>query len=120
MAGPTIIPTLPRSVPRAATAGSSSLSTSRGVIASSEGRCRPLSADIQPAARKSGHTCGWGRTALRVSRPQPTASPTSVASTMRRRSIQSASAPPMKAVASSGTSSATPSSPTANEDSVSR
>jgi hypothetical protein len=51
------MPKLPRRVPRTATAGSSFLSTSRGVMASSDGRCNPLSADIQPAATNSGHTC---------------------------------------------------------------
>ena len=89
-------------------------------MASSDGRCSPLSADIQPAATNSGHRCGWGSSAFRVRKPLPTARPTSVASTMRRRSSQSASAPPMKAVTSNGTSSATPRSPTANDDPVSR
>ena len=49
-AGPAIMPTLPRKVLSAAAAGISPGSTSRGVIASSEGRCRPLRADMKAAA----------------------------------------------------------------------
>ena len=75
---------------------------------------------MSAAARKSGHTPGRGSSAFAVSSAQPTASPTSVASTTRRRSSASASAPPMKAVTSSGTSSATPSRPTAKDEPVRR
>ena len=49
-AGPAIMPTLPRNAWSAAAAGISSGSTSRGVIASSDGRCSPLRADMIAAA----------------------------------------------------------------------
>ena len=92
-------------------AGISSASTSRGARESSEGRCRPLSADIhrghgvqRPDRRLAGER-GEGERAAAQARP------TSVARIIRRRSTVSASAPPRKAVTSSGSSSARPEQP---------
>ena len=114
-AGPAIITTLPRKAASEARAGISSSSTSRGERASSEGRCRPVRADIQ--ADTAYRTQTWGfPSAARASAPLPRASPTSVARIIRRRSTVSARAPPRKAVTSSGSSSAKPRSPTFSEE----
>ena len=73
---------------------------------------RPLQAvegRHQPGGEvEHGRPTAPARAALAISARQPAIRPISVAITSRRRSIQSASAPPTNAVSSSGTSSTTP------------
>ena len=120
MAGPAIMPTLPRSMVKDAAAGNSSRSTKRGVSASTDGRCSPVRADMYADIRNRDHTGGASIKASAASTPLPPASATSVVRTMRRRSRASASAPPINAVASRGANSARPNRPTASDDPVRR
>jgi hypothetical protein len=117
-AGPPIMPTVPRSESSALAAVSSSRSTSRGIIASSDGRWMPSRAAIAAATRKSTHTCGSASSEFATSAPAQRASESSESWTIRRRSFQSASAPPYSAAPSSGTSSTALSSPTISDEPV--
>ena len=93
--------------------------TSRGTEASSDGRCSAASPIIAAAAPNSGHACGCGSDALATSTAAQQHRPASHHLIRRLRSSRSASAPPYRPNTTSGTSSATPSSPTAVADPVS-
>src|SRR5262245_37084024 len=119
IAGPAIIPTLPRTTASDAAAGNSRFSTRRGSRDSIAGRRRPLTADIHAATRykRNGDA---PLVAMMASVALPAASATSVTIAMRHRSTASAMTPPMNAVARSGTSSTSPRRPTENDDPVRR
>jgi hypothetical protein len=110
---------VPRNPSSADAAASSSRGTSRGSIASSDGRCSPPAADIPAATRNSSHTCGSSSSAFATRTSDSSSSAVSASSTIRRRSCASASAPPTSAVSSSGTICTMPSRPTISVESVS-
>ena len=118
--GPPTIPRLLFSDESAAAAGSSSVETSLGTIASSEGRCRPSTPDHAKATTKSTHSCGCAESEFATSTPITRHIAPSVSRTIRRRSTASARAPPTNAVTSSGMSSARLRSPTMRDEWLSR
>ena len=113
------MPIVIRNDESAPAATSSSRSTSRGVSASSDGRCRPSSVASRADITNSTHSWGCGRSAFPTSTSDAAANESSVTCIIRRRSKASASAPPMNAAARSGASSASPSSPTTSEEPLS-
>ena len=89
------------------------------MAASRDGRCSAVSTLIPAASAYSGHTAGCGRIALPARPAASRPSPASHQRSSRRRSSRSASTPPYRPNTTSGTSSATPSRPTAKADPVS-
>jgi hypothetical protein len=119
MAGPMSMPNVPRNTVSAPAAGRSSRSTSRGIIASSDGRCKAKRPAWAPASANTAHNNGSGSSAFRSSSADNTANATSVRSTTVRRSSASAMAPPTSDSTSTGINSANPSNPTSNGECVS-
>ena len=115
-AGPVTMPMLPRKESRALAAISSCRSTSRGVRASSGGRWMPSSPAMIAPTTKSTQSCGLSSVALKARIPAQRAREASAIWTRRRRSKASASAPPTKAVTSSGPSSARLRRPTTSDE----
>ena len=103
----------------AAAAVSWSRGTTRGIDASSEGRCSAAAAIISPVTTYSGQVSGCAASAFSMRRAAQQASAASHARISRRRSKRSASTPPYRPNTTSGTSSTAPSRPTATVDPVS-
>ena len=111
-AGPAIIPTVPRMVLMALAAGISSGLTSRGSIASSDGRWTAYSPALIAVSTKISGTEALADKALSNSAPEISMKAVSLSSTILRRSIASAKRPPASPRVTIGTSSAPASSPT--------
>lgn len=92
--------------------------TIRAIRESSAGRWSPASADTPPATTYSGHNSGSGSRAFTSRIAASTPSPASVSRMTRRRSTESASAPPYSPKTTSGTSSTAPIAPTASGEPV--
>ncbi|CAM5599827.1 hypothetical protein SGRI78S_07204 [Streptomyces griseus subsp. griseus] len=93
-AGPAMAPICQRSEFSAAAAVCCSCGTIRAIRESSAGRWSPASADTPPATTYSGHSRGSGSRAFTSRIAASTPSPASVSRMTRRRSTESASAPP--------------------------
>ena len=115
-AGPVTMPMLPRKESSALAATSSWRSTRRGVSASSGGRWRPSSPAMSAPTTKRTQSFGLSSVAFSARIPAQSASEASAIWTSRRRSKASASAPPTKAVTSSGPSSARLRRPTTSDE----
>ena len=112
---------MPRLV-SACAAGISSWRTVRGISASREGRCIEEVEASTAASAKTSHSCGSGPkapNALAASTAVATAWATPVATSSRLRSTWSASAPPYRPKTTRGTSSTSPTRPTARLEPVS-
>ena len=108
------MPTVPLSILSAPADVSSSRSTSRGSIASSEGLCIASSDPQKRVTAKISQSIGFASNELPAITRLPTISPASLSSTIFLRSAASARAPPSMANTRRAATSTRPSRPTSN------